>query len=59
MFKGQFLYFCKTLVRGSAGPIGRDVDTLVLAMRSLLVPYMFQLDTSVPPIPFREEVICV
>ena len=38
------------------GPMARDVDTLVTAMKALLVPLMFQLDRAVPPITFRDEV---
>ncbi|XP_072505417.1 fatty-acid amide hydrolase 1-like isoform X2 [Notamacropus eugenii] len=39
-----------------AGPMTRDVDSLVLIFRLLLSEYMFQLDPMVPPMPFREEV---
>ncbi|KAL5007167.1 hypothetical protein ScPMuIL_015973 [Solemya velum] len=45
-----------TLVPGATGPLSRDVDGLVLAMKSLLVSHMFELDRSVPPIPFRPEI---
>ncbi|NWV19343.1 FAAH1 hydrolase, partial [Origma solitaria] len=38
------------------GPMARDVDSLALCMKALLCPEMFQLDPSVPPIPFNEEV---
>ncbi|XP_054427611.1 vitamin D3 hydroxylase-associated protein-like [Pteronotus mesoamericanus] len=39
-----------------AGPLARDVDSLVLCMRALLSKNMHQLDPTVPPMPFREEV---
>ncbi|XP_036611348.1 vitamin D3 hydroxylase-associated protein-like [Trichosurus vulpecula] len=39
-----------------AGPLAQDVDSLVLVFRLLVSEYMFQLDPTVPPMPFREEV---
>ena len=36
--------------------MARDVDSLVVAMKAVLVPLMFQLDRAVPPMPFRDEV---
>ncbi|NWX94804.1 FAAH1 hydrolase, partial [Nothoprocta ornata] len=38
------------------GPMARDVDSLALCMKALLCKEMFQLDPTVPPIPFNEEV---
>jgi fatty acid amide hydrolase len=38
------------------GPMARDVETLAIAMKALLIPLMFQLDRSVPPITFKSEV---
>ncbi|KAM4722933.1 vitamin D3 hydroxylase-associated protein-like [Rhinophrynus dorsalis] len=38
------------------GPIARDVDSLALCMKALLCDDMFQLDPTVPPLPFNEEV---
>ncbi|XP_019356910.1 PREDICTED: fatty-acid amide hydrolase 1-like isoform X1 [Gavialis gangeticus] len=38
------------------GPIARDVDSLALCMRALLCDDLFRLDSSVPPMPFKEEV---
>ncbi|NWZ89677.1 FAAH1 hydrolase, partial [Nesospiza acunhae] len=38
------------------GPMARDVDSLALCMKALLCQEMFQLDPSVPPIPFNEQV---
>ncbi|NWT68811.1 FAAH1 hydrolase, partial [Prunella himalayana] len=38
------------------GPMARDVDSLALCMKALLCQEMFQLDPTVPPIPFNEEV---
>ncbi|XP_069508971.1 fatty-acid amide hydrolase 1-like, partial [Ambystoma mexicanum] len=40
----------------SLGPMTRDVDSLVLCMRALLCEDMFQLDHTLPPMPFNEEV---
>jgi hypothetical protein len=41
-------------ISAQAGPMAVQVDALVTCMKSLLVPEMFKLDPSVPPIPFRE-----
>ncbi|XP_059583778.1 fatty-acid amide hydrolase 1-like isoform X1 [Alligator mississippiensis] len=38
------------------GPMARDVDSLALFMRALLCDDLFRLDSSVPPMPFKEEV---
>ncbi|KAL8178747.1 UNVERIFIED_CONTAM: hypothetical protein K2H54_056063, partial [Gekko kuhli] len=38
------------------GPMARDVDGLVLCLRALLCDKMFQLDPTVAPLPFSEEV---
>ncbi|NWY42267.1 VDHAP protein, partial [Sylvia atricapilla] len=38
------------------GPMARDVDSLALCMKALLCQEMFQLDPTVPPIPFDEQV---
>ncbi|NXA06520.1 VDHAP protein, partial [Sapayoa aenigma] len=43
-------------VTGMLGPMARDVDSLALCMKALLCEEMFQLDPTVPPIPFNEEV---
>ncbi|NXJ88511.1 FAAH1 hydrolase, partial [Corythaixoides concolor] len=45
-----------TLVPCALGPMARDVDSLALCMKALLCQEMFQLDPTVPPIPFDEEV---
>ncbi|XP_039262529.2 vitamin D3 hydroxylase-associated protein-like isoform X1 [Styela clava] len=42
-------------VASTLGPMARDVDTIVMAMRALLCDTMFQLDKNVPPIKFNEE----
>uniref|UniRef100_A0A452VGB6 Fatty-acid amide hydrolase 1 n=1 Tax=Ursus maritimus TaxID=29073 RepID=A0A452VGB6_URSMA len=39
-----------------AGPMARDVESLVLCMRALLSEDMHRLDPTVPFMPFREEV---
>lgn len=36
--------------------MAKDVDSLALCMKALLCDYMFQLDPTVPPMPFNEEV---
>ncbi|KFV10236.1 Vitamin D3 hydroxylase-associated protein, partial [Tauraco erythrolophus] len=45
-----------TPVPCALGPMARDVDSLALCMKALLCQEMFQLDPTVPPIPFDEEV---
>ncbi|XP_004400733.1 PREDICTED: fatty-acid amide hydrolase 1-like, partial [Odobenus rosmarus divergens] len=47
--------FCGVLTT-VAGPIARDVESLVLCMRALLSEDMHRLDPTVPFMPFREEV---
>ncbi|XP_064003705.1 vitamin D3 hydroxylase-associated protein-like isoform X2 [Pogoniulus pusillus] len=44
-------------VPGALGPMARDVDSLALCMKALLCQEMFQLDPTVPPIPFNEELV--
>ncbi|XP_072276682.1 vitamin D3 hydroxylase-associated protein-like [Pyxicephalus adspersus] len=44
-----------TMVSTCIGPMARDVDGVVLAMKALLCEEMFRLDPNVPPIPFNEE----
>ncbi|XP_072540070.1 fatty-acid amide hydrolase 1 [Salminus brasiliensis] len=43
-------------VLSSIGPMGRDVESLVLCMRALLCKDMFTLDPTVPPLPFNQQV---
>ncbi|NXN18627.1 FAAH1 hydrolase, partial [Indicator maculatus] len=45
-----------TPVSCALGPMARDVDSLALCMKALLCQEMFQLDPTVPPMPFNEEV---
>ena len=55
-----FLLGClpgQNTIASSIGPMARDVDTLVLAMRALLCEKMFELDPYVPRMKFNEEVI--
>lgn len=47
---------CPTPVPWVLGPMARDMDSLALCMKALLCQEMFQLDPTVPPIPFDEEV---
>ncbi|OCT82705.1 hypothetical protein XELAEV_18025235mg [Xenopus laevis] len=43
-------------VAAMIGPLAKDVDSLVLCMRALLCEEMFQLDPTIPPLPFSEEI---
>ncbi|NXW55482.1 FAAH1 hydrolase, partial [Eurystomus gularis] len=43
-------------VSAAVGPIAKDVDSLALCMQALLCEDMFSLDSTVPPLPFNEEV---
>uniref|UniRef100_A0A8B9PQH2 Fatty-acid amide hydrolase 1 n=1 Tax=Apteryx owenii TaxID=8824 RepID=A0A8B9PQH2_APTOW len=40
----------------AVGPMAKDVESLALSMRALLCEDMFSLDSTVPPLPFKEEV---
>ncbi|XP_058034351.1 vitamin D3 hydroxylase-associated protein-like [Ahaetulla prasina] len=44
------------LILAAIGPMAKDVDSLALCMKALLCDYMFQLDPTVPPMPFNEEI---
>ncbi|XP_059545688.1 fatty-acid amide hydrolase 1 isoform X3 [Myotis daubentonii] len=44
-------------VQLSVGPMARDVESLALCLRALLCEDMFRLDPTVPPLPFREELV--
>lgn len=43
-------------VAAASGPLAYDVHALVVAMKCMLVPHMFDLDPTSPPIAFRNEV---
>ncbi|KAJ7398123.1 Fatty-acid amide hydrolase 1 [Pitangus sulphuratus] len=43
-------------VAAAVGPLAKDVESLALCMRALLCEDMFSLDSTVPPLPFNEEV---
>ncbi|XP_062478998.1 fatty-acid amide hydrolase 1-like [Pezoporus occidentalis] len=43
-------------VTAAVGPMAKDVESLALSMRALLCEDMFSLDSSVPPLPFNEEI---
>ncbi|NWX15112.1 FAAH1 hydrolase, partial [Aegotheles bennettii] len=43
-------------VVAAVGPMAKDVESLALCMRALLCEDMFSLDSTVPPLPFNEEV---
>ncbi|XP_071985186.1 vitamin D3 hydroxylase-associated protein-like isoform X2 [Engystomops pustulosus] len=38
------------------GPMARDVDSLALFMKALVCDDLFQLDPTVPPVPFNDEI---
>ncbi|XP_040264432.1 vitamin D3 hydroxylase-associated protein-like isoform X1 [Bufo bufo] len=38
------------------GPMARDVDSLALFMKAVLCDDLFQLDPTVPPVPFNDEI---
>ncbi|XP_040190503.1 vitamin D3 hydroxylase-associated protein-like isoform X1 [Rana temporaria] len=38
------------------GPMARDVDSLALFMKAVLCDEFFQMDHTIPPIPFRDEI---
>ncbi|NWR70718.1 FAAH1 hydrolase, partial [Centropus unirufus] len=42
-------------VVAAVGPMAKDVESLALCMRALLCEDMFNLDSTVPPLPFNEE----
>ncbi|KAL3831810.1 hypothetical protein ACJMK2_023513 [Sinanodonta woodiana] len=46
----------QTLINATVGPMAQDVTSLVIAMKALLCDDMFDLDPTVPPIPFRTEI---
>ena len=43
-------------VLSSYGPMARDVETLVQALKALCVDYMYELDPTIPKMPFKDEV---
>ena len=49
------LFWSLPVVTG-VGPMAKDVESLALCMRALLCEDMFSLDSTVPPLPFNEEV---
>ncbi|XP_068095694.1 vitamin D3 hydroxylase-associated protein-like isoform X2 [Hyperolius riggenbachi] len=38
------------------GPMARDVDSLALFMKAVLCDDLFQLDPTIPPVPFKDEI---
>ena len=48
--------FFLSLVVSAYGPMARDVDSLIRMMRAILCQYHFDLDKTIPPLPFNEEV---
>ncbi|XP_042729914.1 fatty-acid amide hydrolase 1-like [Lagopus leucura] len=48
--------FGQKSVTPAVGPMAKDVESLALCMRALLCEDMFNLDSTVPPLPFNEEV---
>ncbi|KAL4222451.1 hypothetical protein ACF0H5_018490 [Mactra antiquata] len=43
-------------VSGTVGPMARDLDGLIMAFKVLLTDLHFELDPSIPPIKFRDEI---
>ncbi|NWV48494.1 FAAH1 hydrolase, partial [Daphoenositta chrysoptera] len=43
-------------VAAAVGPLAKNVESLALCLRALLSEDMFSLDSTVPPLPFNEEV---
>ena len=43
-------------VKVAYGPMARDIDTLVLGFKSVVVPKMWELDPFVPRMPFDSKV---
>uniref|UniRef100_A0A8D2P2I3 Fatty-acid amide hydrolase 1 n=1 Tax=Zosterops lateralis melanops TaxID=1220523 RepID=A0A8D2P2I3_ZOSLA len=52
---GKRLRYCEELA-AAVGPLAKDVESLALCLRALLSEDMFSLDSTVPPLPFNEEV---
>ncbi|KAM4549305.1 fatty-acid amide hydrolase 1 [Odontesthes bonariensis] len=50
------IYRGQKSVLSSAGPMGKDVDSLALCMQALLCDHMFSLDPTVPPLPFNTQI---
>ncbi len=44
-------------VRSGYGPMARDVDSLAIAMKAYLHNDVFVYDTSIPPLPWQQQVI--
>ena len=51
----QYVIICYT-VRSVWGPMARDVDSLVIAMQSVLVPGFFTHERDIGPVCFNQEV---
>lgn len=49
-------FFWSLPVVAAVGPMAKEVESLALCMRALLCEDMFNLDSTVPPLPFNEEV---
>ncbi|XP_077993932.1 fatty-acid amide hydrolase 1-like [Glandiceps talaboti] len=50
-------YPFKKEISSTPGPMARDVDSLILFMKALLIPEMFELDSRVPPLSFNDEIL--
>nr|XP_006813548.1 PREDICTED: fatty-acid amide hydrolase 1-like [Saccoglossus kowalevskii] len=48
--------FKPTQLSGCPGLFSKDIDSIALGMRALLVPEMFKYDKTAVPIPFREQI---
>ncbi|XP_064606675.1 fatty-acid amide hydrolase 1-like [Liolophura sinensis] len=49
-------YSGETAIENTLGPMARDVETLALTMKALLVPYHWELDPTIAPLPFQDQV---
>ncbi len=47
---------CSVAVNTGYGPIGRDMSSVVTVFRALTDPIMFDLDPTIPIMPFSEQV---
>ncbi|XP_052784413.1 fatty-acid amide hydrolase 1-like isoform X2 [Mya arenaria] len=45
----------QTLVTPTIGPMGRDVDTIVTAMKDILCPRLFTEEPQIPPMAFNTQ----
>lgn len=51
LFSGQ------SLIPAAIGPMGPSTQSLIVLMKALLSPSIFQMDKSIPPIPFQTQLL--